>query len=87
VFYKPENLQRFQALRSTETGRVFLDFCQAPLWRVVPVARPEGGLRVTIHDLRFGPPDDGRFSAMFLFDASGRVMEESFTMAPRVRSD
>lgn len=87
VYYKPENLGRFESLRTTGTGRVFFDFCQAPLWRVVPVARPEGGLRVSIHDLRFGPPGDGRFSATFVVDAGGRVVEESFTMGPRTRSD
>lgn len=80
VFYKPANLERFAALRATETGRVFLDFCQVPLWRVVPVSNPDGGLRVTIHDLRFGLPEDGRFSASFVFDANNRVVEESFAM-------
>lgn len=78
VFYKPANLGRFAALRATRTGRVFLDFCQVPLWRVVPVSNPEGGLRVTIHDLRFGLPEDGMFSATFVFDANNRVVEESF---------
>jgi inner membrane protein len=83
VFYKPVNLQRFDAIRQTATGRVFFDFCQTPLWRVVPVSRPDGGLRVSVHDLRFGAPEEGMFTATFVLDAGGRVVEESFTMNRR----
>jgi inner membrane protein len=83
VFYKPSNLARFDALRATPTGRVFLDFCQVPLWRVVPVASPDGGLRVSIHDLRFGLPEDAMFTARFVFDSNLRVVDESLTLGAR----
>lgn len=78
VFYKPEDGERLSAVRQTGTGRVFLDFSQWPMWRVVPVSSPEGGARVTVHDLRFGDPEEARFMASFLLDARNRVVEEEF---------
>jgi inner membrane protein len=63
---------------STETGRVFSGFAQAPLWRLTPASRPEGGIRARIYDLRFGAPDQGAFAIEVILDAAGRPVRESF---------
>lgn len=81
TFYKPD-LSRVRApILATETARVFLDFNQAPLWRVTPVATPEGASLVHIYDLRFGLPGEGAFSCDFLIDAQGKVLRERFNFA------
>ena len=63
---------------ATETGRVFLDFAQCPLWSVTPVATPDGGVSVKIHDLRFGLPEENVFAVEVVLDAAGRVVRVGF---------
>lgn len=78
TFYKPAPGALPQAVPATATARVFLDFSQCPLWRVTPVPEPEGALLVRVSDLRFGPPEQGAFTAEFLVDAGGRVLRQQF---------
>lgn len=78
IFYKPERSAVMDAARATHTARVFLDFASFPVWRVVPVPEPEGAVSVRITDLRFGLPEEGRFTANIVLDKSLRVVRESF---------
>ncbi len=78
ILYKPDTARVRAAIAGTETGRVFLDFAQAPAWRLTSVATPEGATLVQIHDLRFGLPGEGAFWAEFLVDAAGKVVRERF---------
>lgn len=78
VHYPPPDSPAVEAARSTQSMRSFLRFAQAPVWRVTPAPQPEGAWRVAATDLRFGEPEDGRFTAEVLVDASGRVLEEQF---------
>lgn len=79
VFYKPSAASVRQAVLSTQTARVFLDFAQCPLWRITPAPRPDGAVLVRISDLRFGLPEEGAFTAEFLVDSQSRVLRESFS--------
>jgi len=79
VFYKPDIARVRSTILQTETARVFLDFSQAPLWRITPVANPEGASLVKIDDLRFGLPGEGAFACDFLVDANGKVVRERFS--------
>lgn len=78
IFPKPDTSSVRSAVLDTETARVFLDFSQAALWRITPTPSPEGAVSVTIHDLRFGLPGEGAFSAEWIVDAKGRVVHEGF---------
>ena len=78
TFYKPDIARFHAAVLQTETARVFLNFAQTPLWRVIPVSSPEGASLVRIYDLRFGLPDEGAFSCDFLINAQGKVVRERF---------
>jgi membrane-bound metal-dependent hydrolase YbcI (DUF457 family) len=78
---KPETpLPQEPAIRASKTGRVFLSFTRHPYWHATPSPLIEGGTLVRVCDLRFGLPEDARFSASFEFDASGRLVDESFGM-------
>ena len=78
VFYKPEPSVAIDAARKTETARVFLGFASFPVWRIVPIPDPEGGVSVRVGDIRFGDPGEGRFEAAFLLDAGRRVVRQGF---------
>jgi inner membrane protein len=78
VFYRPDLATIEPAVRRTETARVFFGFSQWPLWRVTPAPASAGGRIVRVHDLRFGPPEEGRFTAEFVLDEAGRVVRERF---------
>lgn len=78
TFPKPDISTVRAAVLATDTARVFLDFAQAPLWRLTPAAQPEGAVNVAVHDLRFGPPGEGAFSAQWTVSPNGRVLRESF---------
>lgn len=78
---KPEApLPQEPAIRASRTGSIFLAFTRYPYWHATPSPRIEGGTLVKICDLRFGLPEDARFTASFEFDASGRLVHESFGM-------
>ncbi|MCL4796451.1 MAG: metal-dependent hydrolase [Bryobacteraceae bacterium] len=78
VYYKPDESPALQTAKNTPAGQAFLRFAQAPVWRQSLAAAPEGATTVTMTDLRFGDPGDGRFSAKVLIDASGGVIESGF---------
>jgi len=72
IFFKPEPGPAMVAARQTHPVQVFLDFAQFPLWRVTPVADPEGAHRVEVRDWRFP------FTAGATVDASNRVVSSYF---------
>jgi membrane-bound metal-dependent hydrolase YbcI (DUF457 family) len=78
VFYRPENLAALGAARKTETMDRFLRFAQYPIWRITPLAEPQGALQVEAADLRFGQPPNLRFIVTVVLDQSLRVMSEEF---------
>ncbi|MGC4055988.1 MAG: metal-dependent hydrolase [Paludibaculum sp.] len=78
TFPKPDLSAVRTPVLATETARVFLDFSQAALWRITPTPAPEGAVSVTVHDLRFGLPGEGAFSAEWIVDPRGRVVREGF---------
>lgn len=78
IHYAPQAMPAIEAARGTRSMQSFLRFAQAPAWRVTPAAQPDGAWLVTATDLRFGEPEDGRFTAEVLVDAGGRVLEEQF---------
>jgi inner membrane protein len=79
VFYKPPPSAAFDSARGTAVARDFLLFAQFPVWRLTPASQPEGGTLVTLSDLRFGLPGDGRFQASILLDSAQRPLRESFS--------
>jgi hypothetical protein len=85
LYYDPTPGPAMEAARNHETVRRFLRFCQLPLWQVTPVDRPEGGLRVSVIDMRFGEPGESRFFVSVIVDRDNRVVEEthSFGMPSR----
>lgn len=85
VFFKPDISRVRSAVMATEAARVFLDFAQHPLWSVTPVASPDGGVSVKIHDLRFGMPGEGAFTVEIVLDAAGRVVREEFAFGAMQR--
>jgi inner membrane protein len=72
VIYKPDPSPALEAARQAFTVQEFLKFAQYPLWRVTPVADPEGARRVDLRDWRFP------FTASAIVDASNRVLSSSF---------
>ncbi len=82
TFYKPEPSPAIEAARRTDTYRRFSRFLAYEMWRVLPAAEPAGAMEVQVTDMRFSWPGEGRFTAMFLVDASGRVLEEKFQIRP-----
>jgi inner membrane protein len=72
IFFKPEPGLAMEAARQTHPVQVFLDFAQFPLWRVIPVADPEGAHRVEVRDWRFP------FSAGAIVDTSNQVVSSYF---------
>ncbi len=78
TFYRPGLTRAVASVRQTHTARQFLDFARFPVWRVVPSAEGAGVEEVTIHDIRFGSPDEMRFTARFVVQPDGRVTREEF---------
>ena len=78
TLYKAEPGSALGAAQSTETGRVFADFSQFPLWWMTPLDHPEGAVQVSATDLRFGTPDEGRFQAIIRLTAEHRLLREAF---------
>jgi inner membrane protein len=72
TIYKPDHSAALDAARRTLTIEKFLHFARDPLWRVTPVAAPEGAQQVDVRDWRFP------FTASALVDASNRVISSSF---------
>ena len=72
VIYNPDPSPALDAARRDFTIQKFLKFAQYPLWRVTPVADPDGARRVDVRDWRFP------FTASAIVDASNRVLSSSF---------
>jgi len=78
IFFKPEGAELINAARRTPEAQAFLRFAQYPVWRMFPVAEPDGGILVEATDVRFGTPDDGKFQLRILLDASQKVLSAQF---------
>jgi inner membrane protein len=72
IIYQPESSPTLDAARQAFPVRHFLNFAQYPLWRVTPMADPEGARRVDVRDWRFS------FTASATLDASNRLLSSSF---------
>ena len=68
TFYPPEQTAAIDAAKQTFAFQKFLDFSQYPLWRVTPVADPEGGNLVQVRDWRFA------FAAEAIVDRDNHVV-------------
>lgn len=68
TFYPPEQTAAIDAAKQTFVFQKFLDFSQFPLWRVTPVADPEGGNLVQVRDWRFA------FAAEAIVDRDNHVV-------------
>lgn len=82
IYYQADAPREIAAARSTEVFRRFLNFSQFPLWRVIPVDKPEGAVRVTVSDMRFGNPGSDGFIASAVLDSSLRVLSSQFEFGP-----
>ena len=76
VYYQAEESPMINMARATTDFQAFLRFNQYPLWRVIPLAGPEGSARVELLDLRFGDPVSPGFVATFTME-NGRAEGES----------
>jgi len=77
IFHKPEPDPAIEAAHRTKAFQTFLEFSQAPLWRVLPVAEPENAKVVEIIDMRFGTPLDPGIMASALVSAKLEVLESA----------
>jgi inner membrane protein len=72
TIYKPEPDPAIEAARQALPIEKFLEFAQYPLWRVTPLAEPEGARRVEVRDWRFP------FTAAATVDSLNRILSSSF---------
>jgi inner membrane protein len=72
IIYKPEPGPAIDAARQAVPIEKFLAFAQYPLWRVTPLAEPEGARQVEVRDWRFP------FTASATVDSLNRVLSSSF---------
>ncbi|HEX6894983.1 MAG TPA: metal-dependent hydrolase [Bryobacteraceae bacterium] len=72
MIYKAEPGPAIEAAQQATPVGVFLKFSQYPLWRIQPVAEPEGARRVELRDWRFP------FAATATVDSVNRVLSSSF---------
>ena len=72
TIYKAQPGPAIDAAREAQPVEAFLKFAQFPLWRVMPVAEPEGARRVEVRDWRFP------FTASATVDSLNRVLSSSF---------
>ena len=79
VFFKPDGAELVGSARRTPEAQAFLRFAQYPVWRILPVAEPEGAMLVEATDVRFGVPVEGKFQLRILLDASRRVVSARFS--------
>lgn len=79
TYYKPTDAARINAAKRTAEAQGFLRFSQYPVWRMIPVTEPEGGVAVEGVDVRFGSPEEGRFQVRVVLDQTLRVVSSTFT--------
>lgn len=78
TIYKIPSTPAIEAAKKSESAQAFLSFAQFPYWRTSPDQEVEGGEIVTLSDLRFGLPEDGRFIVTVRLDARLNIVSESF---------
>lgn len=78
VHYDPAPSAALTAAKATRAGHSFLRFAQAAAWRVDPAPEPEGAVLVSATDLRFGDPQEGRFTLQVLVDGAARPLGAVF---------
>ncbi|MBL8233222.1 MAG: metal-dependent hydrolase [Bryobacterales bacterium] len=79
LYYHPQPSPAIEAARNHETMRRFLQFSQLPLWQVTPLDRPEGAMKVSVVDMRFGEPGASRFFVSVVVDRDNKVVDEEFS--------
>jgi inner membrane protein len=72
TIYKAQPGPAIDAARGAPPVEAFLKFAQFPLWRVSPLAEPEGARQVDLRDWRFP------FTASATVDSLNRVLSSSF---------
>jgi len=72
VIFKPAPNPAIDAAREAFQVEKFLEFSQYPLWRVTPLAEPQGGQLVEVRDWRFP------FTVSATVDSLNRVLGTSF---------
>jgi inner membrane protein len=86
IFHKPDPDPALDAARRTPTFDQFLQFSQAPLWRISPLSDPENGKLVQVLDMRFGTPLAPGFMATATLNGKLQVVDTSFQWGvPRPR--
>lgn len=78
VYHKPSDATRINAAKRTDEVRRFLQFARYPVWRLVPVTEPDGGVAVEGVDVRFGRPEERRFMVQVVLDKELRVVSSRF---------
>ncbi len=82
TYFKPRESTEIEIARQSEVFSRFLAFSHYPLWSVLPVAEPEGAVRVQAMDMRFGHPGEERFVSTAIIDRSGRILRSWFQFDP-----
>jgi len=78
IFHKPQPDPAIDVARRTDVFQRFLEFSQAPLWRVSPVSEPENGKSVQLLDMRFGTPLSPGFMSSAILNGKLEVVEAHF---------
>ncbi len=83
ILYKRPVEPPIQVARSNRVFRVYFDFAQYPFWTLESIPDPEGWVRVSASDLRFGSPPERRFTATAVLDGQLRVQRAWFEFGVR----
>jgi inner membrane protein len=83
VFRQAEEGVTLRAAANTMQFQDFLRFSQYPLWTVIPVSDPPGGVRVQLSDMRFGATPQKGFAVIGVFDAELRLNNVSVLFLAR----
>jgi inner membrane protein len=84
VFFAANSPEAIEKARRTPDFQSFLRFNQFPLWRVIPLAEPDGAQRVELYDLRFGDPAAPGFVATAIVGAGSSDSESLRFGAPKI---
>jgi hypothetical protein len=77
-FFKPGMAEPVARARTAPGVSEFVDFAQFPLWKTEPAADPEGGVRVSVTDMRFSRRPFSRFVAFAVLDSELNVVRSQF---------